>query len=249
VPLVCAVTLGGFFVFGTFHLWWPALASLVAALFLVCYWLWTSTALHPEKPRKDVGGALTLPLYVSGSDSVGWWGMFITMLADITAFICLVFGYFFFWTIHDDFPPAASPSPGVFWPLVGAGFLGVAWVSTLAARRFNSADRAGAFYLALGGGAACAIAGAIALVFGPWSSGLDPTVHAYGATVWILVIWTVLHVAIGSIMLAYCMLGRVAGRITRTYDMDLHNVVLYWHFAILTTAITTAVIAGFPLVA
>jgi hypothetical protein len=33
--------------------------------------------------------------------------MFITMLADMTAFVCLVFGYFFFWTVHEDFPPVA----------------------------------------------------------------------------------------------------------------------------------------------
>ena len=249
VPLVCALTLGGFFVFGTFHLWWPALLCVIAALLSICYWLWTSTALHPEKPKKDVGLGLMLPLYVSGAGSVGWWGMFITMLADITAFICLVFGYFFFWTVHEDFPPVASPSPGVLWPLVGAGCLGAAWLSTLLARRLNAKYEGIAFHLCLCAGVVLSALGAVALVLGPWRSGLDPTVHAYGATVWILVIWTVLHVAIGTIMLTYCVIGRLAGRITQTYDMDLHNVVLYWHFAFLTTAITTAVIAGFPLVA
>ena len=36
---------------------------------------------------KDVGLGLTLPLYVSGPASVGWWAMFITMLGDMTAFM------------------------------------------------------------------------------------------------------------------------------------------------------------------
>ena len=76
------------------------------------YWLWTGTARIPEKEEKDVGLGLTLPLYASGPASVGWWAMFITMLGDVTAFVCLVFGYFFYWTIHDDFPPEPVAGPG-----------------------------------------------------------------------------------------------------------------------------------------
>jgi cytochrome c oxidase subunit I+III len=67
--------------------------------------------------------------------------------------------------------------------------------------------------------------------------------------VWLLVIWTVLHVAVGLLMHVYCFASRAAGRMTAEHDIDIHNVVLYWHFAIFTVAITTLVIAGFPLVA
>ena len=128
--LLAAVTTGGFFIFGTFHLWWLALASALSlALGVICYWLWTGTAAIPEKPEKDVGLGLKLPLYVSGPASVGWWAMFITMLADLTAFVCLVFGYFFYWTIHEDFPPDAAQGPGVFWPCLArwlaAGRVGI----------------------------------------------------------------------------------------------------------------------------
>lgn len=246
-PLVAALTLGGFFVFGTFHWWWPAVVSLVASLLLICHWLWTSTALHPEKREKDVGLGLTLPLYVSGPASIGWWAMFITMLADVTAFICLVFGYFFFWTVHDDFPPSNATGPGASWPGLGGACICAAWLLIMGARRFNAADRAASFYGALGAAFVLASAGAAALVFAPWTTGMDPTTHVYDAIVWLLVIWTALHVAIGLIMLAYCGLGRLAGRLTKDYDIDIHNVVLYWHFTMLTVAITTAVIVGFPL--
>ena len=36
---------------------------------------------------------------------------------------------------------------------------------------------------------------------------------------------------------------------TARHDIDITNVALYWHFAIVTTLVTVAVIAGFPLVA
>src|SRR3546814_17699035 len=73
-------------------------SDLVAAILA---WLWVGTAEIPEKAEKAVGLGLTLPLYASGPAGVGWWAMFITLLGDATAFAGLVFGYFFFWTIHD----------------------------------------------------------------------------------------------------------------------------------------------------
>lgn len=77
--------------------------------------------------------------------------MFITMLADLTAFISLVFGYFFYWTIHTDFPPPdPSPGPGVFLPTLGGGLLLGAWALTVLVRRWNRSDRRTAFYSALG---------------------------------------------------------------------------------------------------
>jgi cytochrome c oxidase subunit I+III len=225
------------------------LASLVVAIAVMSSWLWSGTALRPEKQEKDVGLGLRLPIYVSGPGSVGWWAVFITMLADATAYVCIVFGYFFFWTVHDDFPPDPAPGPGVFWPVLGAGLLLGAWFLVIMARRWNGDDRAARFYVALLGALLLAVAGSLALVAGPLRTGLDPTTHTYPATVWLLVGWTVLHVAIGALLVVYCLLRRMTGRMTAAHDIDIHNATLYWHFAALTVATTTSVIAGFPLVA
>ncbi|TIP94967.1 MAG: cytochrome ubiquinol oxidase subunit I, partial [Mesorhizobium sp.] len=90
------------------------------------YWLWTGTGEIPEKPEKDVGLGLSLPLYASGPDSVGWWAMFITMVGDGTAFASLVFGYFFYWTIHADFT-AGIAGPDAIWSLLAAILFAAAW--------------------------------------------------------------------------------------------------------------------------
>jgi cytochrome c oxidase subunit I+III len=76
---------------------------------------------------------------------------------------------------------------------------------------------------------------------------MDPQQHVYSATVWLLVIWTVGHAVAGIIMQLYCVARRAAGRMTGRYDIDIHNVALYWHFVAITVAITVAVVAGFPL--
>jgi cytochrome c oxidase subunit I+III len=175
--------------------------------------------------------------------------MFITMIGDMTAFISLVFGYFFYWTIHEDFPPDPSAGPGVFWPTIGATLLLGAWALTTLARYWNRHDRAGAFYAGLLFATVLAVAGSASLIAGPWLTGLDPKAHVYPAIVWILVLWTAIHVAAGMIMQLYCVARRLAGRMNSRHDIDITNVALYWHFMALTVIITVAVIAGFPLVA
>lgn len=248
VPALAAVTLGGFYIIGTYHLWTAALVSLAVSIGVIWYWLWTTTAKIPEKREKPVGLGLTLPLYVSGSRSVGWWAMLITMLAVFTAFLSLVFAYFFFWTIHEDFPPAGSSGPGVAWPAGALALLTLAWAAVMLARRWNAANRPALFYGAIALGAVCALAGAAAILAGPHFTRMDPTAHAYDATVWTLCLWVMVHAALGILMLAYVAARRVWGRMTAEYDIDIQNVVLFWHFVAVTAAITVATIAGFPLV-
>ncbi|MHC1764072.1 MAG: cytochrome c oxidase subunit I [Verrucomicrobiia bacterium] len=247
VPLAAAVTIGGFFILGTSYLWTPAIISLLIGIGVIWCWLWIGTAVIPEKPEKNVGLGLTLPLYSSGSASVGWWAVLITMLAVLTAFVSLVFAYFFYWTIHDDFPPSDARGPGVLWPCIAGGLLLGAWEATLLARRWNRKDSP-LVYGALLGGIGLATGGGGAILVGPWVTGMDPTSHVYPAIVWLLACWTTLHAGTGVIMLLYCLARRLAGRMTAKYDIDIANTVLFWHFAIITALIAVGVIAGFPLV-
>jgi cytochrome c oxidase subunit I+III len=240
---------GGFFICGTFHLWWAGVVSLGLGVGTILYWLWTGTAVIPEKASKPAGLGLTLPLYASGPASVGWWAMFITMLGDITAFTCLVFGYFFFWTSNSDFPPVPSPGPDAFWTALAGVLLATAWALTLASREFNKRDRAHGFYAALLAGMAAAIAGGAALLAAPLVSGMSPSVSAYNATVWALVVWTLTHVLAGLIMQGYSLARRLAGRMTAVHDIDISTICVFWHFLAITALVTVAVIGGFPLVA
>jgi cytochrome c oxidase subunit I+III len=244
LTMLAAIFTGGAFIFPTFHMYVAGLVSAAIALCFVLAWLWTGTAMIPEKTHKDVGRGLTLPLYASGPNSVGWWAMFITMLGDVSAFAGLVFGYFFYWTIHDDFPP--EPAPALGWPLLALAALFGAWLLTFMAPRWNRRGHAAALRWALAGAAVFATGGGAALLAGPWFAGLDPTAHVYPAIVWILIIWTTLHVAAGIVMQLYCIAGSLAGRLMPQYDIDIWNVALYWHFLIVTAAVTVAVVAGFP---
>ncbi len=249
VPMITAFGLAGVFIFPVFKLWLPTAASGVLFLAALLYWLWTGTAVIPEKKTKDAGGGLHLPLYRSGVASTGWWAMFITMVGDLTAFLSLLFGYFFFWTIHEDFPPPGVTGPGWMWPAIAGVMTLLTWGATLMARLVNARGSVGAARLLLAAGMALTIATGAALFVGPWTTGLDPTAHAYPAIVWALVVWIIAHLVAGFIMQAYCLARSLWGKLTPEYDADLWNVTLYWHFAGFGALLTALVIGGFPLLA
>jgi cytochrome c oxidase subunit I+III len=247
ITLAAAVFVGGVFIFATFKWYWLALVSGIAGLGAIVYWLWTGTGEIPEKDSKDVGLGLRLPLYSSGRDSVGWWAMAITMLGVFTGFVSLIFGYFFYWTLSERFLEQSAVGPGVLWPSAGAACGAAAWALTIVSRACNARDRAAAFYLSLGAAAVLAALGAAALVAGPARTGLDPSASAYAATVWVLAIWAAVHLSLGIVMQIYCAARRIAGRMTARHDMEIGNVVLYWHFTAATVGLAVAVMAGFPL--
>jgi cytochrome c oxidase subunit I len=247
LPMLAAIGLGGTFIFPVWKLWWPTLGSGVFFLAVTLYWLWTGTAEIPEKQTKDIGDSSRVPLYVAGPRSTGWWAMFITMTGDLTAFLAVLFGYFFFWTVHPAFPPQGIEGPGWQWPLVAGVLVLLTWGATLGGRLANAAGRVVLSRGLLVAGLVGAVLAGLALMAGPWTTGLDPTAHSYPAIVWGLVVWIVLHLGAGMIMQAYALARSIFGKLTPRHDADLWNVTLYWHFTGFCALLTALVIGGFPL--
>lgn len=245
LSIIAAFSLGGVFIALTFHWWIVTAASAVMTLAAIVAWLWTGTAVIPREEMRDVGLGRTLPLYTSGPQSVGWWAMFITMAGDGTAYASLMFGYFFYWTIHDDFT-AGHAGPGTLWPLAAVGLFTLAWLAMLAARKANEGDRDARTRLWLALSALLTFAAGCAGLAGPYLTGMDPTTHVYPAIVWVVTLWTVVHGGVGLIMQAYCLARSLAGRMSARHDMDLRNVVLYWHFFVITAITSFGVLGLFP---
>ena len=239
--------LGAVFIFATFHWWYMTIVAMVLATAAILVWVWRGTAIIPEKDEKDVGRGLTLPLYVSGPKAVGWWAMFITMVGDGTAFLALIFGYVFYLTIHAEYPPAGANGPGLLWPFVSLALFVLAWGGAFLARRLNRAGQVTASRGSMVAGALVSLLAGAALLFAPYTTGLDPVRHVYDATVWVLVIWTACHAAVGSLMLLYCLARSIFNHLTPKYDADIQNVALYWHFMLGTAVITVLVTTLFPL--
>ena len=250
LPMLTAIALGGVFILTTYHFYWAALASGVATVAIVLRWLWT-TAEIPEKTAKAIGHGIEIPLYATGPVAPGWWAMFITMMADATAFSGLVFGYYFYWTARLDFPPTGPglDGPDAFWPMVALAIMLTGWAATVAARELHARSQVAAARLLLAVGMVASLGSAAAALAGPWASGLDPALHAYPAIVWTLAGWTAAHAVTGAIMQGYTLARSLAGRMTPTYDADLRNITVFQHFMALSALVTFPTIGLFPAVA
>ncbi|MFT4055157.1 MAG: cytochrome ubiquinol oxidase subunit I, partial [Novosphingobium sp.] len=201
-------------------------------------------------PCKPIGHGIELPLYISGDAAPGWWAMFITMMADATAFSGLVFGYYFFWTRHEDFPPMAmADGPGVVWPMVALAVGLASWLATVGAREVHARGNVSLARVLMLLGIGASVAGVFAGLAGPWLSGMDPQAHSYPAIVWTLAIWTTAHCGVAAIMLAYVLARSLGGKMTPRHDADIRNVTVYMHFLALTVAVTYLTIGLFPEVA
>jgi heme/copper-type cytochrome/quinol oxidase subunit 3 len=187
-----------------------------------------------------------LPLYASGTASVGWWAMFITMVGDMTAFFGLVFAYFFFWTIYPEWPPAGLGLPHAGWLAAGLVLLLAACAAMAAAVRLNRKSRIGAARLALAASAGLAVPGTLGFVWACWGEGLNPTEHAFTATIWVLVLWLGLHMLVALLMPLYCIARSLCGYLTPEYDADLRNSALYWNFMAATALIVFLLLAVLP---
>ncbi len=246
ITIWAAIFTGGAFIFPTFHMYPPAIVCGILAICCVIYWLWTSTAPIPEQDGKDVGLGLRLPIYASGPASAGWWGVFITMLGDATAFASLIFGFFFYWTSKPDFPPEGAAFPTTLWLVLGTVLLVASWALTVFARTANRRDYYEATRGALIAAPLAAIIGAGAMVWSVVGADLDPTSHVYPAMLWGLVVWTAVHVGAGAIMQGYCLAASLTGKMTPRHDADIWNVCLFWHFVVLTVLVTAGTIGLMP---
>jgi cytochrome c oxidase subunit I+III len=122
-----------------------------------------------------------------------------------------------------------------------------AWVLMLIARGATTRGSVVGMRLAVAAALMLTAAGSLAGLYGPWTYRMEPTAHVYPAIVWVLTGWTAVHGAVGIIMQLYCMARSFSGKLTPAYDIDIHNVVLFWHFLTVTAVTTFAVVGLFPL--
>jgi cytochrome c oxidase subunit I+III len=245
-PLLAAIPTGGFFIAATFHAWVITGVSGVLAGAAILGWLWT-TAERADPNRRDAGCGYVLPRYVSGPPSVGWWAMFITVLADGTAFVSLIFAYFFYWTVSEAWPPALVGEHSLLLPAAAAPFLllaaGLIRWSVTALRLVQT----GRFKLAVCLGCGALLAAAALQIRWLLGAGLDPTAHAYPAIVWTLYGYFLFHVVLAVVMGLYVLARFFAGHLAPGYDIDLRNVALFWYFTVLQGMLAMATIHLFPL--
>jgi cytochrome c oxidase subunit I+III len=245
-PFAAAAATAVLFTALTLKLMPTALVSGLVAALAYLYWFWTMDKAVPREPA-DAGRGLALPLYRNGRESLGWWGIMVLLIADAAIVASFIFAYLFLWTARPmAWPPDGSDTPGLLGPFLILTALVGASVLFEAAERYNRRGDRLATSLCL---VACAIASVLVLGL-DWrwlqDLGIDPTRHGYGATVWTLLGYSGLHVALGAGMALWCLARVALGMIDAWRSLTLRLCLLWWRFTAWAMVLVVGIVTGFP---
>jgi cytochrome c oxidase subunit I+III len=246
---LAAVFTAAFFMLLTVKLVIPAFACGFIAIGCVIWWLW-ETDPGPTRPAVDIGGGITVPVYVTGSMSHSWWAMIVLMIVAGMTYACLVFSYLFLWLVNPGaWPPEGVSLPSSAWALV-AGILYIASTSlmALASRRLDGAEpwQGRIVPILIGIAMPLLVAANGVDLWSQWRTGLKPDASAYGAAVYCIVALQGFFVGTVAIMGAYTIARWLAGKLDGVRRATFDNTMLFWHYTTAQGLIGLLLTHGFP---
>ena len=223
-----------------------ALAAALATVGLLLRWAWENGT-HPAAAADGQTAAGEPPLHSRTFDGPGLWGMGVTLLANGSLYMSLLFGWFYLWTVAPQWQlPEHSQ---LHWPLLLAASL-LMPLGWLLLRRLNARLRAGddthlqagLWWLGALGCGQCLL-----LVAGWWRSTLAPGDTAHDAVITVFLIYTLLHCALAALM-ALMLAWRVKrGYVSRLAPYEPLVVDYWWGYSAVTTLVSFAALVLWPL--
>ncbi|MBM0106133.1 cbb3-type cytochrome c oxidase subunit I [Steroidobacter sp. S1-65] len=241
LPVLAGVGTAVFFLALTVKWMLVAVAGAAVALVSILRWLWQSDV-APSGKLFDVGGGLSLPDYLSGSSSHSWWSVVVLMLVDGSIFACLIFTFFYLWTITlSDFPPESLDLP-----LLGSSVAAaLAWAASVGAmyvaHRQLRPDRTKVVSLAL----AAALIGvwvAFALsLHALLATNLRPQLHGFASTAYTMLAWQGLHAVLLTLMAGFTLLRLWLEMVDPVRRVVFDNTRIMWYYCAAQGLIALAV--------
>jgi cytochrome c oxidase subunit I+III len=169
---------------------------------------------------------------MSGSRSHSWWSMVVLMLVDGSIFACLIFTFYYLWTVQ----PPGFPPPGLDLPLMTSSILAVvAWIASAGgvwfAERALLSERGGPLSVALLVAVLFSWAAFAFSLHALMDSNLRPQLHGFAATAYTMVAWQGLHVFLLTLMAGYTLVRAWAGMIDAKRRNVFDNTRIMWYYS------------------
>ncbi len=262
LPLQAAAAAGVFFTCLLFKLYLPALLGFALLLAVIVRWAWRTGQRDDDQGVEVLPGLRLLSHRAGYRHAPGWAGMQFSLAADVALFGSLLFGYLYLWLIAPGWPPpqwlAWQP-----WPLGIAlvAVLGAAW----AAGRARALNRAGALVPSMSRAdhasaatstiaasrwlALAALLGASATAALGWliAAAVPPvTSHAYAAVSTMLIVYAMMHTAIGVLLAGFVACRCRAGFVSVQRCLEPELARLWWGYTALAVLIVLGVLHLLP---
>ena len=221
-----------------------AIAALASGA-LVLRWSWVN-GLHPamlRDPRTRPGDP---PLHPHTFDGPGLWGMGVTLIANGSLFLSLLFGWFYLWTVAPQWQaPATSPLSAS--ALLLAGVLLTA--ATLWLRRIVSTLRSGTaagLQTSFWGIAGLGLAHLGVLLYVLRDAALAPTRTAHDAVIAVFLAYLLLHAALACVLAALQAVRVRRGYVGLLAPYEPVVVEKWWSYTLLAFWLTFVCVVLFP---
>ncbi|MCV0395769.1 MAG: cytochrome c oxidase subunit I [Rhizobiaceae bacterium] len=233
LPIVLAAVTGLFFLSILIKVFWLTPVAVAGVVALGWLWVWRLGSRN-DLGEQPIGRDLRVPNIAESDRPPGWWGSAFLLVADGTLFGSLLFGYAFLWTVAPGWPPPAfaNPSPFALVAASAGAALGIAGgVFSIRNNRDGKGPVPG-LLMALGGMLGLGVALMVFLAGAP-----SPSSHAYGATLWVLGSYGLLHAVLAGLMLAFLLSRHRAGYISSRRRAELAIAPVWIGYACVTTAL------------
>lgn len=201
LPFFAALAVAGVCLSLLTKVYWPAAIMTLVSLVLLLRWSWENGA-HPlAAPDAHIVKG-DPPLHSRTHDGPGLWGMMVTLLADGSLFLSLLFGWFYLWTVAPQWQIPAAP-PVAWQPLLASGVVltfATGWLSRVVSRlrKDVSEHLERDLWIVTALGLVHLIVGIVVLQ----TSTLSPTLNAHDAVIFVLLLYLLLHSGLAAIMTA-----------------------------------------------
>ncbi len=187
-----------------------------------------------------------LPRYVSGSRSIGWWGIFLLIVIESVVIGSLIFSYFYLKASSASWPQGGISPPDLLLPSVNALILFASaapiWWSERSARR---GERNG-IVLGLAVGIALALAFLVLKVVEYSDQSYTWRTNAYGSIVWTITGFHSAHVIIVLLKTFPMAVLSLRGFWTPRRRSAIQGSTLYWFFVAIVWVPLFATLYLFP---
>ncbi|MEX1058319.1 MAG: cytochrome ubiquinol oxidase subunit I, partial [Natronospirillum sp.] len=254
-----------------FHLptnsWWPLLAAmalalvciglltrvyygalvgaLLAALFLL-RWSWENGGYPGSAPLTEPSSA-NVPLESRTNDGAGLWGMVVTMMANGTLFLSLLFGWFYLWTVAPLWATPDEPPLNLVLLLASGAVLSVAvgYFTRLAKRLAHGQDHRLETHLWL-----VVVLALIHLILLVWLWQRTPLAYtqlAHDALILVLLMYLLFHSTLATILTGLQALRVRFGYVSRLLPYEPQVLRIFWLYTLGIYWLGVAAFALLPL--